>query len=113
MPKTMSVTFNAVISLRPIIGDMTCNGQQAKGFVYEGKFRGHSPFMIIFPSFLLIISNPIPFIPFPLPRGRGRFVFQEGLTPLLNSPGFGDRESVREAKPQNRFIGRLRGTETL
>ena len=45
----------------------------------------------------LLLGDPIPFIPFPLIRGRGIF-YKEGLAPLLNFPAK-SLESQREAKP--------------
>jgi len=36
-------------------------------------------------KYFFIFGHPIPFIPFPS-RGRGGFLLEEGLTPLLNTP---------------------------
>jgi len=43
-----------------------------------------------------LINNPIPCIPFPLVRGRGRFVLRGASAPLTPPK---DKESLREAKP--------------
>jgi hypothetical protein len=47
-----------------------------------------------------LFINPIPFIPFPLIRGRGG-IFERGAMPLLNTliNALEFKESQREAKP--------------
>jgi hypothetical protein len=44
-----------------------------------------------------LFIDPIPFIPFPLVRGRGGILKRGGLSPLLNTHLFS--ESKREAVP--------------
>jgi len=58
----------------------------------------------------LVTSPPV----LPLMRRGGRFL-KEGLTPLLNTQALLTRskESQREAKPPDLFIGRFRGTKSL
>ena len=76
-----------------------------------------------------------PFIPLPLSKGkgegyireasplfdsplvslslirRGRFIIEEGLTPLLDTPHYQSR--ARKGEPLNMFTGSFRGTKSL
>jgi hypothetical protein len=51
--------------------------------------------MALFFTITFLLGNPIPFIPFPLSRGRGRDFKKRGLKPPLKHPLF--LESQREA----------------
>jgi len=53
-----------------------------------------------------LIINPIPFIPFPLIRGRGRFVLREAK-PLFDSPLINDSLIVAQKvkSAYNIFVG--------
>jgi hypothetical protein len=46
--------------------------------------------------FRFLFGNPIPFIPFPLIRGRGTIVFRRGISPFRLSLLIGEGEETLE-----------------